>query len=77
LFIVESVWDMVTKDRKLHMAYTQMQVNENMYPKACFEGSVGMLKVRLNSDNLFEEAKRCGNEAIFGVQGSFRKLEID
>lgn len=73
----ESLWDLVLKDRDLQMSYTKMQVDERMYPKACFEGSVAVLKVRLNSDNLFEEAKRCGNDAIFGVQGSFRKLEID
>lgn len=65
------------KDRDLHMSYFDMHVNEHMYPKACFDGSVGMLKVDFGSDNLFKEAEQCGSDAIFGVQGSFRRLEID
>jgi hypothetical protein len=65
------------KNRELHLSYAKMQVNENMYPRACFEGSIGMLKVPLSSDNLFEEAKRCSDDGLYGVQGSFRKLEID
>lgn len=66
---------MIIKDRDLHMSYKDMDINENMYPKACMEGSLEMLKVPFNSENLFEEAKRC--EPFYGVQGSFRKLEID
>lgn len=65
------------KNRDLHLSYQRMKVNEKMYPKACFEGSLEMLKVPLNTDNLFEEAKRCGSDALCGMQGSFRKLEID
>lgn len=75
--ISESVWELIMKNRDLHISYQNMKVNEKMYPKACFEGSLEMLKIPLNSDNLFEEAQLCGNDAIFGVQGSFRKLEID
>lgn len=59
------------------MKYDEMRVNETMYPKACFDGSLEMLKVPLNSPDLFEKASRCSNETIYGVQGSFRKLEID
>lgn len=66
---------MLERDRPLRMTYYEMAVNENLYPKACLEGSLEMLKIPLSSDDLFEKASR--DESIYGVQGSFRKLEID
>jgi hypothetical protein len=54
-----------------------MKVDESKYPKACFDGSVEMLKVPLNSPDLFEKARTCCDDTIYGIQGSFRKLEID
>lgn len=61
------------------MNYNKMQVAEKMYPKACFEGSVEMLKIPLNSMDLFERASHLNSDetSSSGVQGSFRKLEID
>lgn len=75
--LLEPLWDMMMEDRDIHMKYDDMHVDEKLYPKACFEGSTEMLKIPLNSEDLFEEAKRCNSDALFGVQGSFRKLEID
>lgn len=54
-----------------------MEIDTRMYPKACLDGSLDMLDIPLNSDDLFEKAKCYGNDSIYGVQGSFRKLEID
>lgn len=68
---------MLERDRPLRLTYNKMAVNENLYPKACLEGSLEMLKIPLNSEDLFEKATRCCDESIYGVQGSFRKLEID
>jgi hypothetical protein len=51
-----------------------MKVNRSMYPEAVFDGSVEVLKYPLNSLKSFEKLK--SNE-IFGIHGSFRKLEID
>lgn len=67
---------MVSK-QPIQTKYKEMMVREEMYPKACFDGSLEMLKIPLNSPDLFEQAKSFSNDAVFGVQGSFRKLEID
>lgn len=68
---------MLMKNRDVQTTYGKMCVAEEMYPKAVFEGSLEMLKIPLSSPDLFERVSRCSNESIFGVQGSFRKLEID
>lgn len=68
---------MLERDRPVRLTYNNMAVKENMYPKACLDGSIAMLNVPLNSDDLFEKASRCSDDSIYGVQGSFRKLEID
>lgn len=63
--------------RPLHVEYQKMHVKKEMYPPACFEGSLDMLKIPLNSPDLFEKARSCSNDAVYGIHGSFRKLEID
>lgn len=68
---------MLIRSRDLRLSYSNMKVDAKMYPKACLDGSLEMLKIPLNSPDLFERATRCSSETIFGVQGSFRKLEID
>lgn len=57
-----------------HMRYQEMTVNPECYPKAVLEGSVKSLKYLLNSPELYEKMKK---QEIYGLQGSFRKLEID
>lgn len=52
-----------------------MKVKLDMYPKPVIDGSVKSLKYLLNSSDLYEKIENERN--IFGVQGSFRKLEID
>lgn len=76
-YFSESIWEMLLKSRDLHMIYNKFKVAEELYPKACLDGSPEMLKIPLSSPDLFEQAGRCCDETIYGVQGSFRKLEID
>lgn len=61
----------------MQIKYKEMRVNAELYPPAVFEGSLEVLKIPLNSTDLFEKANRCSNDSIYGMQGSFRKLEID
>lgn len=63
--------------RPLQIKYKEMRLREEMYPKSCFDGSLEMLKVPLNSPDLFEQANRFSTDSVYGVQGSFRKLELD
>lgn len=55
------------------LLYNQMRANPEQYPRAVLEGSVKCLKYPLNSSEIFEKF----NDDIYGLQGSFRKLEID
>lgn len=64
-------------NRETSLKYPTMRVVEKVYPAACFEGSVEMLKIPLSSPELLEKANRCTEEMATGVQGCFRKLEID
>ncbi|CRK89977.1 CLUMA_CG003704, isoform B [Clunio marinus] len=73
----KELWEILLKYRPLLIKYQDMKINENLYPKACLDGSFSMLDVPLNSPDLFEKASRCCDETVFGIQGSFRKLEID
>jgi hypothetical protein len=75
--MTKELWNLMIEKRPIHLKYKEMHVKENMYPKACLDGSVEMLKVPLNSPDLFDQAKNCCDDMIYGVQGSFRKLEID
>jgi hypothetical protein len=61
--------------RDFHLRYNEMKVNLEMYPKLVVDGSVKSLKYPLNTPNLYDKIKNEQN--IHGVQGSFRKLEID
>lgn len=61
--------------RDFHLRYNEMKVNLKMYPKPVLDGSVKSLKYQLNTSNLYEKIKI--EQSIQGVQGSFRKLEID
>lgn len=57
--------------------YNNMRVNRNLYPESVLNCVVDTLKIPLNSQDLFEKASNCRDEELLGVQGSFRKLEID
>lgn len=74
--VLDSLKDELFEKRKFHMLYNDTRINEKMYPKAVLEGSVKSLKYLLNSSELYEKLK---NQNILndGLQGSFRKLEID
>jgi hypothetical protein len=58
------------------MLYNDTRVNEKMYPQAVLEGQVKSLQYLLNSPELYEKLKN--QDLLYdGLQGSFRKLEID
>lgn len=61
------------KSRDNHLLFNQMKVNVEKYPRAVLEGSVKSLKYNLNSTEIYEKF----NDDFYGMQGSFRKLEID
>lgn len=54
-----------------------MKVNQKLYPQPVLKCVVSTLKVPLNSDDLFNQTNNCADEELSGLQGSFRKLEID
>lgn len=54
-----------------------MSVNQKLYPQQVLKCVVSALKINLNSSDLFEQASSCNEEDLSGLQGSFRKLEID
>lgn len=60
--------------RDFHLRYKDMKVRVDAYPKPVLEGSVKSLKYLLNSPELYEKLNK---RDIYGMQGSFRRLEID
>ncbi|CRK89975.1 CLUMA_CG003703, isoform A [Clunio marinus] len=71
-------WRKILDDRKeFFLNYSNMKVNRNLYPKPIVDCVVGTLKIPLNSSDLFEKTSNCTDEELTGIQGSFRKLEID
>lgn len=54
-----------------------MKVNRSMYPTPVINCVVDTLKIPLSSKDLFERTSSCVDEDLTGIQGSFRKLEID
>lgn len=59
--------------RDLILSHDQMSVKLELYPQSVREGSVRSLKTTI--ENFSENFDR--KKEAFGVQGSFRKLEID
>ncbi|KAG5670107.1 hypothetical protein PVAND_000390 [Polypedilum vanderplanki] len=72
--MIESLKKELADNQKISMLLNQTRVNVDKYPKAVLEGSVKSLKYLLNSSEIYEKFK---NQDIYGLQGSFRKLEID
>lgn len=80
LSISELMKSQLLELRDLHLKYTAMRVKLESYPKQVLDGSVKSLKYCLNSPELYEKLKSQNARDIYGVQGvqgSFRKLEID
>lgn len=72
--ITDSMKKELLENHEFHLRYNELKVNCDMYPKQVLDGSVKSLKYLLNSPELYEKMKI---QDIYGVQGSFRKLEID
>lgn len=72
--LVKSIKKELHASHELHLRYTEMKVNSEMYSPQALEGSVKSLKYPLNLTELSE--KKC-HDSVHGMQGSFRKLEID
>ena len=70
-----SVWKKELQSlHNLRLKYKDMKVRAEMYPPQVLEGSIKTLKYLLNSPDLNEKNT---NDSMHGIQGSFRKLEID
>lgn len=63
------------KQHQLYLKYKDMKIHTEFYPKNVLEGSVKALKIPLTSPQHYE--KKYMSESIYGIEGSFRKLEID
>ena len=62
--------------RDILLLHDKMTVKTELYPEAVVLGSIRSLKIPLNSpDEAFEDKKDL--YGMQGIQGSFRKLEID
>ena len=72
--LVKSLKKELHANHELHLRYTDMKVNTEMYSPQALEGSVKSLNYPLNVTELSE--KKC-HDSVHGLQGSFRKLEID
>lgn len=66
------------EQRDFHKLCCDVRVNVDMYPKQVLDGSLKSLKYPLSSPELYEKFKSQPDiYGVQGVQGSFRKLEID
>lgn len=63
--------------RDFFLNYNNMKVNRVLYPQPVLNCVVETLKIPLIAEDLFEKASNCRDEELSGIQGSFRKLEID
>lgn len=68
---------LLASKRDFFLNYSNMKVNHKLYPAPVLNCVVDTLKVPLSSKDLFERTSNCVDEEMMGVQGSFRKLEID
>lgn len=71
--MIESFKQELEAKRDLLLSHDQMSVKLDLYPQSIKEGSVRSLNKTIETMNDLFDDKR----DIYGVQGSFRKLEID
>lgn len=72
--LVKSLKKELHAHHELHLKYNEMKVNSEMYSPQALAGSVSSLKYLLNATEVSEI--KC-HDSVYGMQGSFRKLEID
>ena len=78
VFLFAEPWkEKLIGKKQFFIDYGKMQVNQKLYPQQVLKCVVSALKINLNSADLFEQASNCSDEDLSGLQGSFRKLEID
>ena len=68
----ESFKKEIASKQELLLSHDKMLVNLELYSAKAREGAVGALKTPLNCSEKEEK-----NSQIYGLQGSFRKLEVD
>lgn len=73
-FFLESFKKELLLNRDFLMLINNTQVHLDKYPSPVIHGSVKSLKYLLNSPDLYDKLK---DQDLYGLQGSFRKLEID
>lgn len=77
-YIFLASWKQTLADKKdFFLNYNNMKINQKLYPQPVLKCVVSTLKIPLNSADLFDQASNCNDEELSGLQGSFRKLEID
>jgi hypothetical protein len=77
LHLLEPWKEQLAAKRDFFLNYNEMRVNQKLYPQPVLKCVVDTLKISLNAADLFEQANNCHDEDLSGLQGSFRKLEID
>ena len=78
VFLISEPWKQTLASKKdFFLNYSNMKVNRKFYPAPILNCVVDALKIPLSSKDLFEKASNCVDEELSGMQGSFRKLEID
>lgn len=76
--LISASWKQKFEEKKdFFLNYNNMKINQKLYPQPVLKCMVSTLKIPLNSADLFDQASNCNDEDLSGLQGSFRKLEID
>lgn len=76
IFSTESFKKELIEKNKIFDRYDEIKIHTEMYPKQVLEGSVKSLKYSLASSDI-ENISKLDLYGANGLQGSFRRLEID
>lgn len=73
--MIDDLKKKLMEQNKFHLEYKDMRIHTEFYSKSVLEGSVKALKIPLSTSQHYEKRNISGT--TYGIQGSFRKLEID